>query len=60
MSITRLLILGGLLGLAACSSPTGPNARLAETESPESGHGVGVVQPCGQQSASYPICSGKK
>jgi len=55
-----LLVLSGLLGLAACSSsPTEP--QISPIAEPPGGQGIGVVQPCGaHQSASYPLCNGKQ
>ena len=50
MLITRLLVLSGLLALAACSSPTGPDESLKSLGGPTvsgGGHGVGVLNPCG-------------
>ena len=60
MRFTRLLVLSGLLGLAACSSsPTEP--QISPIAEPPGGQGIGVVQPCGaHQSASYPLCNGKQ
>jgi hypothetical protein len=61
MSIGKLLVLGGLVGLAACSSSSPTEPQISGSQERTDGHGIGVVQPCGaQQSASYPICSGKQ
>jgi hypothetical protein len=61
MSITRLLILGGLSALTACSSsPTEPNGRVAATPAQDEGKKVGIIHPCGQPLGSpYRVCSGR-
>lgn len=47
MQITRLLVLGSLLALAACSSPTGPDEKFVSRPAAGGGNAVGVMNPCG-------------
>jgi hypothetical protein len=62
MLITRLLMLGGVLGLTACaSSPTEPSGRIGATPPKDDEKKVGIIHPCGQPigGTPYRVCSGR-
>ena len=62
MSITRMLCLSALIGLAACSSPTDPNADLTTGSAPVAstpgGHSQQFGPPCGTTGRKV-LCSGR-
>jgi len=59
MSITYRLILGGFLGLGACSTPTGPTESIAAPPGSTTGvgHSTPLGGPCGSGSAINQICA---
>jgi len=62
MRFTSLMVLSGLLGLAACSSsPTEPNTKASVAEQPASASGGGqlIPQGCPQLMGSPQICGGR-
>jgi len=62
MSITRMLSLSALIGLAACSSPTDPSVTPATGSAPVAstpgGHSPQLGPPCGTIGRKV-LCSGR-